>query len=151
MMMMTALPFSPPFSKLEAYLGISTPGRHLISRSPNGWVPRTYCNGVPFPRFSQSCHTRRLSGMGEPSREDKDETCSRIHRSSLRVDGKSLQAGRRTAAHCETLRAFQNSDGRIRGILTSTKTLVHGRPFSGSAIWSASQMDRCLLSVVNGD
>jgi hypothetical protein len=101
------------WSMRRTHLGIRTPGRHLMSRLPNGCVPRTYCNGTPFPRLSQRFQVRKPGKMGE----GVARTCSRIHRSSLAVDSKSRQALRRWVAMGEiSLLSRQKREGGSRGI-----------------------------------
>jgi hypothetical protein len=103
------------------YLGIKTPGRHLMSRWPNGCVPSTYCKGTPCPRFSQSCHTRKPGGMGDLV----SRTCSQIQRSSLAADCRSRQAGRSRVAMGEiSLRARQRREGGRRGMATSAPSTL---------------------------
>ena len=76
------------------YLGINTPGRHLISSSPKGCEPRIYCKGSALDRRLQSCTRRFLANRGHGGLVAA--TCSVSQRSSLFADGRS-RVPRRTS------------------------------------------------------
>ena len=76
------------------YLGINTPGRHLISSSPKGCEPRIYCKGSALDRRLQSCTRRFLANRGHGGLVAA--TCSVSQRSSLIADGRS-RVPRRTS------------------------------------------------------
>lgn len=100
------------------HLGIRTPGRHLSSRLPNGWVPRMYCSGSPLPRRRHRAATWCSAAAacdGEGSGVSP-RTCSRIHLSSLAAEFKSRHVGRRVAACGEMWCARRKSEGGMRGI-----------------------------------
>ena len=82
--------------------GIKVPGLQIISKSPNGWLPRIYCNGLPLDRSTHSCcncwrHTRRVGQALVAVR-----TCSRSQRSSLRAELRSRHARRRSGSSGST-------------------------------------------------
>lgn len=98
----------------RAYRGMRTDGLQRISRGPKGWLPRMYCNGIPFSRLRQACHILSFRG----TRESVELTCSFIQRSSLAVESRVRQTGRSRGAKGDIcFRACRNRDGASRGIL----------------------------------
>lgn len=94
--------------------GMRTDGLQRISRGPKGWLPRMYCNGIPFSRLRQACHILSFRG----TRESVELTCSFIQRSSLAVESRVRQTGRSRGAKGDIcFRACRNRDGASRGIL----------------------------------
>lgn len=108
---------------VASYLGISTPGRHVISRSPKYSVPRMYCSGFPRDLCSQrSLSTcRQLLGL-----QAFDFRCAAAaafsmaksfsQRSSLRAAPRSRVARRTSGKRASIFFALWNNSGRNLGM-----------------------------------
>lgn len=126
-------------------LGMSTPGRHLISSSPKNSVPRMYCNGSP-PALRDT-RSERILFSTVPLRRLAASwlACSFIHRSSLRADTGSRQTGSSLATCGSFGRACRISEGDKRGMRHAVKWPERGRRWTCSPRGNKAAM-RCPTS-----
>lgn len=116
---------SDPKSSLYTNLGISTPGLHVISKSPKYSVPKMYCNGFPETLcFTRSRSSVPLASVTPWARRAFviPSTCSRSHRSSFCAARRSRQGLRRAGRKGSKAWAFRRSELGMRGMAVG-KTL----------------------------
>lgn len=107
-----------------SYRGMSTPGLHLISRSPKNSVPSRYCSGLPLALSLTNCPKSALLASVSPFARRAfatTSTCSRSHRSSFWAVWRSRQGASRAGRSGSIVRALRSSAVGMRGMsLVST-------------------------------